>query len=108
RSMLPTLAPGTLLAVGPVTRPLRRGDLVVVRRPGTGRDGDALEMGKRVGGRPGGGVWLAAARLEVDGLRVEEPYVHRPVTPSAPLGLRLGPQEYLVLGDHRGASTDGR
>jgi signal peptidase I len=107
-SMLPTLAPGTLLAVGPVRRPLRRGDLVVVRRPGGGPGGAPLELVKRVVGLPGEHVRLTGERLEIDGLRVEEPYGRGPAGPPAPFALRLGAGEYLVLGDQRGASTDGR
>jgi signal peptidase I len=99
-SMRPTLLPGQRVAVGPLDRPPRRGDLVVVRRSG-------LELVKRVVGLPGERVRLAAGRLEVDGLAVAEPYLD--ATPHAgDLDLRLGEDQYLVLGDHRAASTDGR
>jgi signal peptidase I len=81
-SMLPTLRPGQRIAVGPPQRPLRRGAVVVVRHPA----GDGLELVKRVVGLPGERVHLAGGRP--DGV--------------------LGPDEYLVLGDHREASTDGR
>ncbi|HVD13157.1 MAG TPA: S26 family signal peptidase [Actinomycetota bacterium] len=81
-SMLPTLRPGQRIAVGPPKRPLRRGAVVVVRHPA--RDG--LEVVKRVVGLPGERVHLADGH------------------PDAV----LGPDEYLVLGDHREASTDGR
>jgi signal peptidase I len=80
-SMRPTLVPGQRIAVGPPRRPLRRGAVVVVRRPG-----DGLELVKRVVGLPG-------ERVTLDG--------------QAP-DLVLGPDEYLVLGDHRDASTDSR
>ena len=52
-------------------------------------------------------VRLVAGRLEVDGQSVPEPYLAGP-TSSGELDLQLGPAEYLVLGDHRAASTDGR
>jgi nickel-type superoxide dismutase maturation protease len=81
-SMLPTLRPGQRIAVGPPTRPLWRGAVVVVRHPS--RDG--LELVKRVVGLPGDRVRLPDGRLDAV----------------------LGPDEYLVLGDHREASTDGR
>jgi signal peptidase I len=99
-SMRPTLAPGQRLAVAPLLRPPRRGDLVVLAR------GADLEVVKRVVGLPGERVRLAGGRLEVDGAEVPEPYLAGP-TPGE-LDLRLGPAEYLVLGDHRAASTDGR
>jgi signal peptidase I len=48
-SMRPTLRPGQRLAVGPLDRPPRRGDLVVVGREG-------FEVVKRVVGLPGEGL----------------------------------------------------
>jgi signal peptidase I len=108
-SMLPTLAPGTRLAVAAPRHPPRRGQIVLVRYPGRG-----LELVKRVVGLPGERVTLAGASLRIDGRSLAEPYV-RPgpragAGPSeAPeLELRLGPRQYLVLGDRREASTDGR
>jgi signal peptidase I len=99
-SMRPTLAPGQRIAVAPLVRPPRRGDLVVLRNP---RD---LELVKRVVGLPGERVRLGAGGLEIDGQAVPEPYLAAPG--AGELELRLGPGEYLVLGDHRAASTDGR
>ena len=100
-SMRPTLEPGQRVAVAPLVRPPGRGDLVVVAR------GQDLEVVKRVVGLPGERVRLAAGGLEVDGETIPEPYL-----PGGPvvgdLDLRLGPAQYLVLGDHRAASTDGR
>jgi signal peptidase I len=100
-SMRPTLDPGHRIAVAPLVRPPGRGDLVVLARS------DGLEVVKRVVGLPGERVRLAAGRLEVDGAPVPEPYLVGPPT-SGELELELGPAEYLVLGDHRAASTDGR
>jgi signal peptidase I len=102
-SMRPTLEPGQRIAVAPLVRPPARGDLVVVARPsGPSR----LEVVKRVVGLPGEQVRLRGGRLEVDGSAVPEPYLAQ--TGAGELDLRLGPAEYLVLGDHRAASTDGR
>jgi signal peptidase I len=98
-SMRPTLEPGHRIAVGPLDRPPVRGELVVVRRP------DGLEVVKRVVGLPGERVRLAAGRLEVDGRPVPEPYVRHG---GGDLEVTLPPGRYLVLGDHRAASTDGR
>jgi signal peptidase I len=119
-SMRPTLLPGQRVAVGPLDRPPRRGDLVVVRRgaapsrstvaPLRGSpDPSGLEVVKRVVGLPGERVRLVAGRLEVDGLAVAEPYLGGTTGDEArDLDLRLGEDQYLVLGDHRAASTDGR
>ena len=103
-SMRPTLDPGQRIAVAPLVRPPRRGDLVVLASP---RSRSGLEVVKRVVGLPGERVRLHAGRLEVDGQAVPEPYLpggHR----GGDLDLELGPAHYLVLGDHRAASTDGR
>ena len=99
-SMRPTLSPGQRIAVAPLLRPPRRGDLVVVRR-------EDREVVKRVVGLPGEQVRLRAGRLEVDGRPVPEPYLEGG-SGAGELDLRLGPAQYLVLGDHRAASTDGR
>ena len=101
-SMRPTLEPGQRIAVSPLVRPPRRGDLVVLARKGD------LEVVKRVVGLPGERVRLGAGRLEVDGRAVPEPYLVPGGPWSGDLDLQLGPAEYLVLGDHRAASTDGR
>jgi signal peptidase I len=119
-SMRPTLLPGQRVAVGPLDRPPRRGDLVVVRRGAASSrstvaplrgspDPSGLEVVKRVVGLPGERVRLVAGRLEVDGLEVAEPYLGGATGDEArDLDLRLGEDQYLVLGDHRAASTDGR
>ena len=100
-SMRPTLDPGQRIAVAPLVRPPRRGDLVVLART------ESLEVVKRVVGLPGERVRLAAGRLEVDGAPVPEPYLAGDAG-AGELEVELGPAEYLVLGDHRAASTDGR
>jgi signal peptidase I len=102
-SMRPTLNPGQRIAVAPLLRPPGRGDLVVVARPGHGD----LEVVKRVVGLPGERVRLHPGGLEVDGRPVSEPYLAGPPA-AGTLEVELGPAEYLVLGDHRAASTDGR
>jgi signal peptidase I len=101
-SMAPTLGPGQRIAVAPLVRPPRRGDLVVLRRPR-----HDLEVVKRVVGLPGERVALRGGRLEVDGRPVPEPYLGGGPAVGE-LEVALGPAHYLVLGDHRAASTDGR
>jgi signal peptidase I len=104
-SMAPTLRPGQRIAVAPLVRPPVRGDLVVVARL---RPAGDLEVVKRVVGLPGERVRLGHGGLEVDGRAVPEPYLAGGPSGSGELDLRLGPAQYLVLGDHRAASTDGR
>jgi signal peptidase I len=104
-SMRPTLRPGQRLAVGPLDRPPRRGELVVVRRAAP----FTMEVVKRVVGLPGERVRLVGGRLQVDGAEVAEPYLtDRAAGNAGDLDVRLGEDQYLVLGDHRAASTDGR
>jgi signal peptidase I len=99
-SMRPTLDPGQRIAVAPLLRPPARGDLVVVAREGR-------EVVKRVVGLPGERVRLHPGGLDIDGQRVPEPYLAGPPA-AGTLEVELGLAEYLVLGDHRAASTDGR
>jgi signal peptidase I len=103
RSMTPALPPGALLAVGPLAGPPARGQLVVA---GTGTGPG--ELVKRVAGLPGEHVRLAGGVLEVDGRVVPEPYLD-PAAPAGPVfEVRLGAGEYLLLGDNRAVSADGR
>jgi signal peptidase I len=115
-SMRPTLVPGQRIAVAPLVRPPRRGDLVVLSRDrstgapprGSPDPSGGLEVVKRVVGLPGERVRLHAGGLEVDGRVVPEPYLKGRSPGAGELELELGPGQYLVLGDHRAASTDGR
>lgn len=114
-SMRPTLPPGARVAVAPVRGPLARGQLVVVGEralpPGLGLP---PRMVKRVVGLPGEHVRVDAAGLWVDGRRLPEPWLRVPrqrataAAAGAGFEVRLADGEYLVLGDRREASTDGR
>ncbi len=122
-SMEPGLLPGDHLAVdrflfggdgGPLPqRAPQRFDVVVFRRP------EGLPLVKRLLGLPGERVEVRDHLLWADGAPVESaaaPYLllpspERPASPRVPADfgpLRLGPDEYLALGDHRGASLDSR
>jgi signal peptidase I len=105
-SMRPTLVPGQRIAVGPLLEPLPRGAVVVVRHP----EREGLEVVKRVVGLPGERVRLVGGRLEVDGLQLREPYLAGGASGrgAVALDVLLGAGEYLVLGDNRDASSDGR
>ena len=98
-SMAPTLLPGQFLIA---TRPrhIRRGDVVVLRLPFRG-----IDAVKRVVGMPGERVRVADGRAEVDGRTIIEPHAHGTGGSGEWL---LRDDEYLVLGDDRGESTDGR
>lgn len=96
-SMAPTLQPGQRVLVRPPWR-LRRGDVVVVRL------GEVTSL-KRVVGLPGERVALSGGRLVVDGEVVAEPYVARRSSDAA---WTVPVDHVVVLGDHRGRSTDSR
>lgn len=98
-SMAPTLLPGQFLVA---TRPrhIHRGDVVVVRLPRRG-----IEAVKRVVGLPGERVRVVAGHAEVDGRKLNEPHASGTGVSGE---WSLGAREYLVLGDDRGESTDGR
>ena len=79
---------------------MRRGDVVVV---------DSRELGrhvvKRIVGLPGETVAIEAGRVSINGQPLAEPYASRSVftdTFHVPAG------HYLLLGDHRDASSDSR
>ncbi|MGH2739211.1 MAG: signal peptidase I [Actinomycetota bacterium] len=96
-SMAPGLVNGDYL-VATAPRRIVRGDVVVVRLP-------EREVVKRVIGLPGERVRLESGRVSVEGRSFREPYAHG----AGPSGSWvLGPDEYVVLGDQRDRSTDGR
>lgn len=104
KSMAPTLAPGQHMLTRRLTssRPLRRGDIVVV-------DSDELErvIVKRVVGLPGEHVVIDRdGRVLVDGRILAEPFVAHPGGPSGTFDVAAG--HLLLLGDNRAQSSDGR
>ncbi|MGL4513978.1 MAG: signal peptidase I [Lacipirellulaceae bacterium] len=101
-SMAPSLTSGQRVSVRPADRP-RRWDVVVLRSPVDAR----VLLVKRVVGLPGESISFAEGGLVVDGRRVacEFAYVAPPV---APLGWRLGPDEWFVVGDNQAVSHDSR
>jgi signal peptidase I len=101
QSMEPTLRSGDLrwvLRAWASTAP-RRGEVWVV----AGHDGEAV---KRVLGLPGETVAWNGPDLQVDGRSLEEPWVVLPERGGA--GSQACGGGYLVLGDNRSASRDGR
>lgn len=77
-----------------------RGDVVQCRFPGR-----ADTYVKRVVGLPGDDIAFVGGVLSVNGQTVPEPYVSSPTEDYA---VSLGEGEYLVLGDNRAGSYDGR
>jgi signal peptidase I len=98
KSMAPTLLPG---------------DRIVVERGGTPKRGEiwvftssnTITMVKRVIGLPGESVEVAGGKILIDGDPLPEPYPTTSIGYTMP-PLRLGPDEYFVLGDSRNGSLD--
>lgn len=106
-SMTPTLVPGDVIAVTPLSRvwsshPLERGEVVVFRSP----SGQLLV--KRIVAAPGDHVEIVRGKLRVNGHTVAEPYLAG-FDPAETRRPEIVPSEaYYVLGDHRTDSVDSR
>ncbi len=91
---------------------LDRGDIITISTKGLPyHDGD-INIVKRVIGIPGDTVEIRNSRVYVNGSAIDEPYL-RPGMETEQLNTRynkvtLDENEYFVLGDNRGNSTDSR
>ncbi len=104
QSMVPSLHDGQYLIASKVTYWLHapeRGDVVVLQPPG--RSGTVPYI-KRVIGLPGDLVEVRDQRVWVNGIALNEPYIHAP--PNYPGNWVVGEGEYFVLGDNRNNSSD--
>jgi signal peptidase I len=102
-SMEPNLHNGQYLIIGKVTywlHPPQRGDIIVFRPPNNPSD----DYIKRIVGLPGEQVDIQDGKIMVDGTLLEETYIANPTPYSG--SWTLGEQEYFVLGDNRGNSSD--
>jgi signal peptidase I len=106
RSMEPTLHSGEYLLVNKLSylgpgEP-GRGDIVVFEAWNQEKD-----FIKRVIGVPGDTVEVRDGCVYVSGTCLDEPYLDQPTTEA--IGpVTLGPDEYYVMGDNRGNSSDSR
>ncbi len=106
-SMAPTLAPLEYILVNKVIYATlgepTRGDVIVFRNWN-----DDEDYVKRVVGLPGETVEIRDGRVVIDGVPLDEPYLDGVTTGGGQGAVRLGPDEYFVLGDNRGNSSDSR
>lgn len=83
----------------------QRGDVIVFKWP---RD-TSEDFVKRVIGVPGDTVRVTAdGQVSVDGTDINEPYVNDLTNPYQPNTWTLKANQYFVLGDNRGDSSDSR
>lgn len=111
-SMQPGLHTGEVLLVNLLTYDFsspQRGDIIVFHPPGE----PSVEYVKRIIGIPGDTISITATAVYVDGKKLNEPYIAAlapgqdesvVVIPS----LKLGKDDYFVLGDNRLNSRDSR
>jgi len=110
RSMNPTLEDGQRYYLNRwryLFLPPERGDLVVIKDPG-----HVDYAVKRIVGKPQDWLNLRDGRIFVNGRRLNEPYLPAGTRTDAPdmqeKWIRLGENQYYVLGDNRQASEDSR
>jgi signal peptidase I len=109
-SMVPTLEVRDRVVVDKLTyqfREPKRGEIVVFRTP-PGVDGPYNQLVKRIVGVPGDIVEARGGKVFVNGQPLKEPYLAADTVTEALPETVIPPRQYLVLGDNRGNSSDGR
>jgi len=88
--------------------PAQRGDVIVFHPPPP--NDPSRDFIKRVIGVPGDAIDIRDSRVYVNGSPLTEPYIHQPTLPlsSRYAHVILGTDQYFVLGDNRGNSSDSR
>ncbi len=100
-SMSPALIPGDRVIVATRgTRP-RRGEIWTIAGP------NSTTLIKRVIGLPGETIEVRGGQTLIDGRPLPEPYPAAPMTTATP-PIRLGPEQYFLMGDSRKTSLDSR
>jgi signal peptidase I len=109
-SMMPALVDQERIFISKLTyrfgiERIQRGDTVVFWSPAD----PGKSYIKRVIGVPGDVVRIDEGVVYVNGRRLEESYVPPDYRDHVSMaGLRIGPDYYFVLGDHRSSSNDSR
>jgi signal peptidase I len=112
-SMEPTLHDGQFLLVNKLVyqglgEP-QRGDIVVFKAWEQGGGVEERDFIKRVVGLPGDTLEIRDNSVFVNGQTLGEPYLEPSNLTTDRIGpITLGPEEYYVMGDNRGNSSDSR
>ena len=110
QSMEPTLHNGEYILVDKVVylfHPPERGDVIVFKYP----QDPQVDFVKRIIAIPGDTISVVGQTVTVDGVVLNEFYVNKddPNNPFSSFKNHLvGPNEYFVMGDNRGNSSDSR
>lgn len=103
--MIPNFLDGELLLTEKITYYLyspKRGDVIVFAAPGNRK----VDYIKRIIALPHETIKIDNGAIWVNGELVKEPYETQ--STDGNLNLSLGDNQYFVLGDNRGASSDSR
>ena len=105
-SMLPNLHEGEYVIVDKVSYTFRqpeRGEIIVLKNPSPSQP----DLIKRVIGLPGETIEVRSGQVYINGQPLTEPYIQQPMgQEQAPLSLQA--DQYFVMGDNRGNSSDSR
>lgn len=86
---------------------IHRGDTIIFQAPKNPQD----DYIKRVIAFPGETVMIQNGKVKINGMLLEEPYIQngtQTLTSDKIFRLTLGPDQYFVMGDNRGNSSDSR
>jgi len=103
--MFPNFKDGELLLTEKVTYRIykpQRGDVIVFKAPGS-RNVDYI---KRIIGLPGEEVKITEGEIFINGEKLDESYEMQ--VSDGDIDVNLPKEEYFVMGDNRGASSDSR
>lgn len=112
-SMLPNFEDGELLLTDKISYRIgnpKRGDVVVFRAPPSKED----DFIKRIIGLPGETISIESGKVYIDGVPLEEDYIPPSIATlsgsflSEGKQIAIGTDEFFVLGDNRGHSSDSR